>query len=1379
MTRALESPSRKRRQLRAEWLEDRRLLAGDTYTIVQMPDTQTLTEFSPETFNAQTQWVADHVQSNNIVFLSHVGDVVENPSVASEWQAADAAMSILDGDPAANPDGLVPYGVATGNHDYDSINSHSAATEFTNYFGESRYQGKSWYGGASADGLNHFQLFSADGQQFLHLTLEWEPRDSAIDWAQGILDAYADVPTIVTTHSYLDKTGGHATQQVTSDGHSGLDVFQSLVSPNPQVFMVLGGHFAAERHQVSLNSAGSEVIEVLANFQGRSIGEDGYLRLIEFEPSADVIHFTTYSPSLDQFETDSGSQFSLDLDFQQRFDLAAVPRARLAQPADNGSSDLNPAADTVTVNTPLASLDISLLDFSSGIDDATVSNATLALRKDGLLLNETADYTFSYNSNTDQISIRPASGLWTDGNYQISLNSGTAKIADQDGFELSTVAYAVEVATSIPDAPESLYFALNTAATLEGGLTVEPADIVFFDGDQFSQFFDGSDVGIGGFEIDALGWISEFEILLSFTSSGNIPGITDIVDDSDIVKFTATSFGSTTDGMFELFFDGSDVGLSSSGEDVDGLDVLADGRLVLSTRSTFDVGTVAGGDEDLLVFMPTALGSTTAGTWELYFDGSDVGLGGEDVNGISVYPNGDLYVSTAGSFTASAGTIRDDDVFVFQPATLGDDTTGSIASELFLDGSLVGLSSYDVMALHVPRPVHGNRAPDAVDDFVVLEVGGTATQLQNGSLSLLANDTDADLPGDALTVNTTPVSGPSSGSLVLNADGTFTYTHNGSATGTDSFVYEITDAEGASDTASVTISIVAANTAPTTGNSQVTASEDTVFSFVLEDFPFFDVDGDRMPQLQITSLQTAGSLRLGGSDVTLNQVITALDIDAGHLQYLPAANANGVDHDSFAFKVQDGLEYSADEAVMTIDVTAVNDAPVLTGLPDISFVEGAADSSIHLGSFYTDVETPAGSATFSILSSFAGVSASIDPVSKVLMVTGDFGFSGSGEITIQVVDAGDGGSAALSDTDTIHVTVSPDSGDTVLLLGLDRTTTVGDVVAQNEDVLVFYGGQFSMLFDGSDVGLADAKLDAFALLSPTELLLSFTAPLTLAGIVDTVDDSDIVKFTGTQFGDTTQGSFELYLDGSDVGLAGSAHDIDALEVLPNGKLLISITGSDGVGPLTVRDDDLIVFTPTSLGENTTGTWEFYFDGSDVGLSPEDLHGVAVDAAGDLYLNVQNDFVAGAVAGDDEDVFVFMPTSLGGTTNGSYSSTLFFDGSRFGLSAAELTGIDLTTVGSLPSFTNTAAFASVPQSFQTFQQASLDSAEDINDDDTTRTESQSPQAGAQRSQGESQAMSADNVDQVMAQLPGGMTAQQRSEAWGMDRLRLLSAANEWE
>ena len=54
-------------------------------------------------------------------------------------------------------------------------------------------------------------------------------------------------------------------------------------------------------------------------------------------------------------------------------------------------------------------------------------------------------------------------------------------------------------------------------------------------------------------------------------------------------------------------------------------------------------------------------------------------------------------------------------------------------------------------------------------------------------------------------------SGPGNGVLTLNADGSFTYTPNPGYNGIDSFIYEVSDGNGGTDTATVTINVGGVN----------------------------------------------------------------------------------------------------------------------------------------------------------------------------------------------------------------------------------------------------------------------------------------------------------------------------------------------------------------------------------------------------------------------------------------------------------------------------------------------------------------------------------------------------------------------------------------
>ena len=88
---------------------------------------------------------------------------------------------------------------------------------------------------------------------------------------------------------------------------------------------MLCGHAAEEAHRTVTNNAGEPVFEILANYQGRANGGDGWLRKMTFEPDENEIEVYTYSPTLDQFETDADSRFTLSLDFDERFGVVPEP----------------------------------------------------------------------------------------------------------------------------------------------------------------------------------------------------------------------------------------------------------------------------------------------------------------------------------------------------------------------------------------------------------------------------------------------------------------------------------------------------------------------------------------------------------------------------------------------------------------------------------------------------------------------------------------------------------------------------------------------------------------------------------------------------------------------------------------------------------------------------------------------------------------------------------------------------------------------------------------------------------------------------------------------------------------------------------------------
>jgi parallel beta-helix repeat protein len=294
------------------------------FTLVVLPDTQNyvVSDSAAALFNAQTQWIADQQSALNIAFASQLGDVTESGTDATEWARASTAMGILDS-------AGVPYSITVGNHDGYA----TGYPTFLSTFGASRFAGKSWYGGYlgdASDGINDFgqnrgnldsyQLFSADGMDFIVLNLELDAPTAyhVADWAGAVLSAYANRRAIVITHAYLTTGSARATSPyfLGSGGMSAADLWQSVLSQHCNVFMVLSGHEPGEARLTSTNTCGQPVHQMLQDYQNYSNGGDGWLRYYVFDPSNNQINAYTYSPVVDQFEIDSSSQFTLAYDMQ-------------------------------------------------------------------------------------------------------------------------------------------------------------------------------------------------------------------------------------------------------------------------------------------------------------------------------------------------------------------------------------------------------------------------------------------------------------------------------------------------------------------------------------------------------------------------------------------------------------------------------------------------------------------------------------------------------------------------------------------------------------------------------------------------------------------------------------------------------------------------------------------------------------------------------------------------------------------------------------------------------------------------------------------------------------------------------------------------------
>jgi hypothetical protein len=150
------------------------------------------------------------------------------------------------------------------------------------------------------------------------------------------------------------------------------------------------------------------------------------------------------------------------------------------------------------------------------------------------------------------------------------------------------------------------------------------------------------------------------------------------------------------------------------------------------------------------------------------------------------------------------------------------------------------------------------------------------------------------------------------------------------------------------------------NRAPTASGATVSGLQDAMVAISAAAIGFRDPDkGDVLRSITITSLPAKGSLLLGGSAVSVGQVISADDINGGSLAFKGAAMQSGLGYASFGFKVNDGRAASAADAKITFNLKAVNYAPVVANpIADQQVSEAQAFTLKLPSNTCTDLESP-------------------------------------------------------------------------------------------------------------------------------------------------------------------------------------------------------------------------------------------------------------------------------------------------------------------------------------------------------------------------------------------------------------------------------------
>lgn len=285
------------------------LVADSAFQLVILPDTQYYTEdfVGDNSYNAQTRWIRDDsTLLTNLAFVVHMGDMTDD-NAELEWDIADAAHDILD---VAN----IRYSVMPGNHDYPDHGNYGArdTQRFNAHFGPGRFAALGYgpsHSNMGSKNDNNAVTFTAAGQDYLVVSLEFMPGKDATCWANQVISAHRDKRVIVATHAYLDRFAEPDQDVATStsaleDNYevigAGIDtLWDELISRHNNIFMVLSGHITGTHYRTRPGSNGEPVHEILTDYQ-REGGENGkgWLRVLGFDPAGGgqgMIHSTVKS----------------------------------------------------------------------------------------------------------------------------------------------------------------------------------------------------------------------------------------------------------------------------------------------------------------------------------------------------------------------------------------------------------------------------------------------------------------------------------------------------------------------------------------------------------------------------------------------------------------------------------------------------------------------------------------------------------------------------------------------------------------------------------------------------------------------------------------------------------------------------------------------------------------------------------------------------------------------------------------------------------------------------------------------------------------------------------------------------------------------------
>ena len=565
---------------------------------------------------------------------------------------------------------------------------------------------------------------------------------------------------------------------------------------------------------------------------------------------------------------------------------------------------------------------------------------------------------------------------------------------------------------------------------------------------------------------------------------------------------------------------------------------------------------------------------------------------------------------------------------------------GADAAKFTINSSTGALSFVSAPNYEAPTDSGGNNIYDVTVqvsdgnggvDSQAISVTVTAVNERPTDLSLSAN-TIAEHAANGTVVGTVSGTDPDAGdtksySLTNTAGGRFAINRttgaltvanstllNYEAATSHAVTVRVTDRGGLTYDETFTINLTNVNEAPSGTNATVTITEDTSHILTAANFGFSDVDaGDALSAVRIDTLPTAGTLTLSGVAVTAGQVITTADLAAGQLVFTPAANANGTGYARVTFSVRDSTSlYDPTPNQLTVNVTAVNDRPVITANSGSSVAEGGLDTITNAELAVVDVDNSAAQLRFSVgtgpchgrleLTTRPGVALATftqaDLAANRLVYRHDGSETLSDRFTFTVSD-GAGGSVG---TTTMTLTITPvNDAPTIVSDGGTAAASI-TVVEHVTGITVVTGADVDVPVQALTYSISGGADQAQFTIDATTGALSFVAPPDFEAAADANGDNVYVvqvRVTDSQGGTAMQTIQVRVTDGAE---AISPLLPSSLIPMPSAQAGTSVQPHDEPLPFAVRQEPVNAAASMN-GTDLAGTMSRYTDSMPPRVAP--------------------------------------------------------------------------------------------------------------------------------------------------------------------------------